>query len=282
MQNKVLLSLGLLFFSSACFAQSFAQRLHELAETFKARSDKPIEDQDVEKMINSIDPANPEKGWNAALEYLDLGRKLPVAKADALVFIPYDPQRSAELHPMAERRLLECIRLFKKGVAPKILITGNAPNPHQIYKKTAQFLVDHGIPEGAIEFEDLKGRKTLSGNTYQNIELGLKALQTLGAKSAVFVTSTYQMERVLRYYSKATAAGSHQLEEGVYWSSYINELDNDMPKEKRKYVLHEILAVIRDYHQFQNELTSPQMADKIAGRRDFTPITRCGELLNAM
>jgi hypothetical protein len=270
-------SLLLFFSTSVAHGQSFAERLYELARQFKDRPNQPVEYQDVEKFIANFDVTDPTKGWKAALEYLDLGRRLPSGRADVLVFIPYDPTRSPDLHPMATRRLLECIRLFRQGVAPKILITGNAPNPHQIYKKTAEFLKSRGIPEEAIEFEDLQGRKTLSGNTYQNIEFALQALKTLGAKSAVFVSSTYQVERILRYYEKATNSGSYRLE-NVYWSSYYNQIDNDMLDEKRKYVLHEITAVIRDYQQFQNKLASSPMQSKNSGTPISLPITACGEL----
>ncbi len=99
-------------------------------------------------------------------------------------------------------RLMQAIQLYKKGVAPQIIITGGSGSitfqEHKEGTRVAKYLRDIGIPDSAIVIENA------SKNTYENAVMTAKLLNSIRPnRKYLLITSGYHMRRSLGCFSKA-------------------------------------------------------------------------------
>ncbi|GAB4136815.1 MAG: YdcF family protein [Bacteroidia bacterium] len=99
-------------------------------------------------------------------------------------------------------RLLQALTLLKKGVAPKMLISGGSGSiAYQEYKESdhiKSFLQEIGIPDSIVFYENQ------SRNTYENAVAAKPILQKIapGGKY-LLVTSAFHMRRSIACFAKA-------------------------------------------------------------------------------
>lgn len=99
-------------------------------------------------------------------------------------------------------RFLQTVRLYKKGVIKKVLISGgNSKKNDKDFREAAwakSQMIDFGIPSENIFTEDR------SENTRDNARNSKKALDSLGVKGpVVLVTSAFHMPRAEKLYRSA-------------------------------------------------------------------------------
>lgn len=134
--------------------------------------------------------------------------------------LPYNPNPA--LTPSSDR-LWQASRLYKRGVAPKIIVSGgnydhDGPTEQSEARYMRGFLVDLGVPPEAIEEEGS------ARNTIENI-VNVRAMVKNG--SVALVTSAYHMPRALRlareYGLNASAFPTewHSESGGAPWSVFL-------------------------------------------------------------
>jgi uncharacterized SAM-binding protein YcdF (DUF218 family) len=109
--------------------------------------------------------------WRRWLEVV-----VPMSHADALIVLGGE----------AEGRPLEAARLFHRGVAPRVFVTGTGDAG-----RNRQVLLAEGVPSDAIVVED-KAR-----TTHENAIFLLPLLTSRGLHSALIVTSPFHTRRAL-------------------------------------------------------------------------------------
>ena len=91
--------------------------------------------------------------------------------------------------PMLEDRLLEAISLYEKGVAPKIIMSGDHSRvDYDEVNLMKKFAIDRGIPSSDI-FMDHAG--------FSSYESLYRAKEIFGVKKVVIVTQKYHLYRSL-------------------------------------------------------------------------------------
>jgi uncharacterized SAM-binding protein YcdF (DUF218 family) len=94
-----------------------------------------------------------------------------------------------DLNQQADR-LVHAVALFKAGKAPRIVLTGGAPEGSRSEAEIMRdLLVVMGVPAGAIVLEDD------SRNSYQNAVNTAATLRDMGAEKVLLVTSAFHMRR---------------------------------------------------------------------------------------
>jgi uncharacterized SAM-binding protein YcdF (DUF218 family) len=98
-------------------------------------------------------------------------------------------------------RLIEALRLYKRGVAPLILVTGGnlgvlSSNEWSEAQGMLDFLTLAGVPSQAILLEDQ------AQNTYQNALYSRPLLELVKAQRVLLVTSAFHMKRSLAIFKR--------------------------------------------------------------------------------
>ncbi|MDH3637367.1 MAG: YdcF family protein [Gammaproteobacteria bacterium] len=129
-----------------------------------------------------------------------------VPKSDAIVLLggglglPLPPRFHADLNDSADR-ILYTARLFRAGVAPRVIVSGGNVFPqtgvHAESHYTAQLLTEWGVPADAILTE------TSSRTTYENAVRTKQLLMSNNLKRVVLVTSGFHMPRALAVFKSA-------------------------------------------------------------------------------
>ncbi len=105
-----------------------------------------------------------------------------------------------ELNDAAER-LVAAARIYRAGIAPKILFTGGSGDIGDQSKKEAPYAYALmkllGVPDASLIVE------SESRNTYENATLSKPLLEAVGAKRVVLVTSAWHMRRSAAIFRKA-------------------------------------------------------------------------------
>ena len=129
--------------------------------------------------------------------------------------------------PMLEDRLLTAIELYKNGVAPKILVSGDHENyNYDEVNVMKNYLKDNGIPSSDI-FMDHAGL-----STYDSI---YRAKKIFKANKVVIVTQKYHLYRSL-YIAKSLNLKSTGI--SATKKEYVNQ---------RKRDIREVAARIKDF-----------------------------------
>jgi len=120
-----------------------------------------------------------------------LGGGVVSSGMDADIEQPFDLQEAAD-------RVWYGARLFHRGLAPYIVVTGG--NPKETHSNASEadamalFLKDLGIPKAAILLEDR------SRNTAENAQYTAEILRPLNIDQILLVTSATHMNRATRYF----------------------------------------------------------------------------------
>jgi uncharacterized SAM-binding protein YcdF (DUF218 family) len=101
----------------------------------------------------------------------------------------------------AAERLVAAARLYREGIAGKVLFSGGSGDIGDQGKKEAPFALAMlkllGVPDGALLLE------SESRNTHENATLSKPLLEAAGAKRIVLVTSALHMRRSAAIFRKA-------------------------------------------------------------------------------
>ncbi|QNI35252.1 YdcF family protein [Edaphobacter albus] len=109
---------------------------------------------------------------------------------DAIVVLGTPSKLDGTPSPEQRERVLEGVREYKAGIAPRIIMTGGAAHNHFVEAHSmAQFAASQGVPPSAIVEEDR------SQNTIQNIFYSAQIMHQQGWSSAEVVSSPYHLGR---------------------------------------------------------------------------------------
>lgn len=150
-------------------------------------------------------------------------------KYDAIVVLGAGLRPDGTPSNMLEDRLKGAIELYKKGVAPKIIVSGDCSGEH--YDEVSamkKFCVDNGVPEADVLRDD-KGFSTYE--TMDNVVRGM------GYKNIIVVTQKYHIYRSVYLARRmgAEADGfSTDYREYIFWA-------------QRKRDVREFAARIKDF-----------------------------------
>jgi uncharacterized SAM-binding protein YcdF (DUF218 family) len=161
----------------------------------------------------------------------DQGARDEARPADAIVVLG-----AAQFNGVASgvfaARLDHAVDLFKRGVAPWLIVTGGKqPGDRTTEAATARsYARAHGVPSDRILMED-KGRTTL-----ESLQAVAEIMRAHGLHSAVFVSDRTHMLRVIRI------ATDLRIEA---WSSPTTTSPTDLePARRGRAVLHELAGLV--------------------------------------
>jgi|SRR5580704_2173458 uncharacterized SAM-binding protein YcdF (DUF218 family) len=109
---------------------------------------------------------------------------------DVILVLGNPAADNGSIAPLAQSRVLEAIRQYRAGVAPRIMMTGGAvQNKFLESQVMLRFALSQGVPESALysEYE--------SHNTIQNAYYSYRIMQAMGWTSALVVTSPTHVRR---------------------------------------------------------------------------------------
>ncbi len=109
---------------------------------------------------------------------------------DVILVLGNPAADNGSIAPLAKSRVLEAIRQYRAGVAPRIMMTGGAVQNKFIESQVMlRFALTQGVPESALysEYE--------SHNTIQNAYYSYRIMQAMGWTSALVVTSPTHVRR---------------------------------------------------------------------------------------
>lgn len=148
----------------------------------------------------------------AGLLAYSLERQYPVVqvgqlpKADAIVVLGGSTNGPTNINPHIDvrdsfDRVLHGARLFKAGLAPRIIVSGgllfSSPGSASEAEYMKQLLVQIGVDGAAITLE------TGARNTYENARLTRLIVSGGGVRSVLLVTSAWHMPRAAAVFRKA-------------------------------------------------------------------------------
>src|ERR1700677_4899229 len=114
-----------------------------------------------------------------------------------VILVLGNPARSdGSIGPVARSRVLEGIRQYRAGVAPRLLMTGGAVQNQFVEAQVMmQFALSQGVPAAAV-FAEGKAR-----NTIQNAYYSYQIMRAHGWNSALVVTSPSHVRRASLIFS---------------------------------------------------------------------------------
>lgn len=147
-------------------------------------------------------------GYLATAAWLDRrGLREPPegARFDAIIVLGCRVGPDGEASPALTRRARHAARLYRRGLAPKVVLTGGVgTHPPSEARAAAAVARAEGVPEEAIVLEER------STSTEEN---ALEAAARIDAERVLVVSDAYHVfraERVFRrYFASVTAVGSH-------------------------------------------------------------------------
>jgi uncharacterized SAM-binding protein YcdF (DUF218 family) len=112
------------------------------------------------------------------------------AKFDVILVLGNPAKSDGSIAPLARSRVLEGIRQYRAGVAPRLLMTGGAVQNQFVEAQVMlQFALSQGVPASALLAEGE------SRNTIQNAYYSYKIMQAHDWTSALIVTSPTHVRR---------------------------------------------------------------------------------------
>lgn len=127
--------------------------------------------------------------------------------------------------PMLEDRLLKSIELYKAGIAPKIIMSGDhGTESYDEVNVMKKYAIDHGVPSEDI-FMDHAGF-----STYDSV---YRAIHIFEAKKVLIVTQEYHLYRAL-YIAKrlGLSADGAAAEKIAYSNQWIRDLREVLARDK--------------------------------------------------
>lgn len=126
---------------------------------------------------------------------------VPVHEADAIVVLGSGVMRGGVLDEESMRRVIAGIELFKKGLAPMLILsgTGRSDSPNSLTEAAvrAKLAEDMGIPPACILKEE-----TANTTREEAAHIG-KTLHERGASNILLVTEGLHMRRAKRVFERA-------------------------------------------------------------------------------
>jgi uncharacterized SAM-binding protein YcdF (DUF218 family) len=109
---------------------------------------------------------------------------------DVILVLGNPAAENGSITPLAKSRVLEGIRQYRAGVAPRLMMTGGAVRNKFIESQVMlRFARSQGVPESALFAEED------SRNTIQNAYYSYRIMQAEGWTSALVVTSPTHVRR---------------------------------------------------------------------------------------
>ncbi len=125
------------------------------------------------------------------------GQKNRAQKADAIVVLGARVRPDGKAGQGLRMRVLHAVRLYKKGFAPKIIMTGGVgDNPPSEARVSADLAVQHGVPREAI----LEENKSTS--TWENASFASGICKKHGWKSVLIVSDPFHLWRARRNFER--------------------------------------------------------------------------------
>ncbi|HTZ56636.1 MAG TPA: YdcF family protein [Acidobacteriaceae bacterium] len=115
---------------------------------------------------------------------------------DVILVLGNPANEDGSIAPIAKSRVLEAIRQYEAGVAPRLLMTGGAVKNQFVEAQVMkQFARSQGVPDSALLAEGQ------SRNTIQNAYYSYKIMQAHDWSSALVVTSPTHVRRASLIFS---------------------------------------------------------------------------------
>ena len=150
-------------------------------------------------------------------------------KYDAIIVLGAGLRIDGTPSNMLEDRLKGAIELYKKGIAPKIIVSGDrSGDDYDEVSAMKKFCMDNGVPESDIVRDDL------GYSTYETMD---NTVREMGYKKVIIVTQKYHLYRSVYIARKmgADADGfSTDYREYIFWA-------------QRKRDVREFAARIKDF-----------------------------------
>lgn len=127
--------------------------------------------------------------------------------------------------PMLEDRLLKSIELYKAGIAPKIIMSGDhGTESYDEVNVMKKYAIDHGVPSEDI-FMDHAGF-----STYDSV---YRAIHIFKAKKVLIVTQEYHLYRALYIANQlGLSADGVAAEKIAYSNQWIRDLREVLTRDK--------------------------------------------------
>ncbi len=137
-------------------------------------------------------------------------REQALRRADAIVVLGNRPPlRGGEVAPETGRRVRRGVELWRRGLAPVLVVTGGSVRPTEA-EVMARFAEELGVPREAIVLEDR------ARDTAENARFTIEALcagQRECAPRVIVVSSPYHLRRAVRLFRCAGARVQHAASE---------------------------------------------------------------------
>jgi uncharacterized SAM-binding protein YcdF (DUF218 family) len=124
-----------------------------------------------------------------------LDRTLPLSNTsathfDTLIVLGYPAQRDGTPRPEMRERVMEGVREYRAGVAPRIIVTGGAAHNHYVEADVmAKLAESQGVPASAI-LEENQAKDTI-----QNAYYSVRIMEAHGWHSAEVISSHSHLPR---------------------------------------------------------------------------------------
>ena len=150
-------------------------------------------------------------------------------KYDAIIVLGAGLRIDGTPSNMLEDRLKGAIELYKKGIAPKIIVSGDrSGDDYDEVSAMKKFCMDNGVPESDIVRDDL------GYSTYETMD---NTVREMGYKKVIIVTQKYHLYRSV-YIARRMGADadgfSTDYREYIFWA-------------QRKRDVREFAARIKDF-----------------------------------
>ncbi|MBR6405811.1 MAG: YdcF family protein [Lachnospiraceae bacterium] len=108
---------------------------------------------------------------------------------DAVIVLGAGVYRDGSLSPMLRYRMETTVECFESGAVQKVFVTGDHRlGEYDEVDHMVEYLVEHGVPESAIEFDY---------NGFSTYESMVHAAREFGIRRAVVVTQKYHLYRAM-------------------------------------------------------------------------------------
>ncbi len=108
---------------------------------------------------------------------------------DAVIVLGAGVYRDGSLSPMLQYRMETTLECYRSGAVKKIFVTGDHRlGEYDEVDHMVEYLVEHGVPESAIEFDY---------NGFSTYESMVHAARDFGIRRAVVVTQKYHIYRAM-------------------------------------------------------------------------------------
>ncbi len=155
-------------------------------------------------------------------------------KADAIVVLGAGVGPNGKAGKGLERRVLHAARLYKKGFAPHIIMTGGVgTNPPAEAEVAARLAISKGVPRAAIVLENK------STSTWENAANASVICKKRDWKSVLIVSDPFHLYRAQRNFEKCGMC--------AFSSPASPEIWRAQPLQKIFWTAREAVLVARDW-----------------------------------